>query len=366
MREKRPNYWELRVNIGIDPETGKRRQASRAVPGTRHDAEAALAAFVAEVTAGDAPAVTATVAELTDRWLGHAEASLSPKTVHEYRRLIDARIRLTIGARPLRWVTPIEIDDYYAALLRNGLSPASVRHIHAVLSAAFNQAVKWGLLPASPVARATPPPVSRRDITPPAPDVVARLVAAATDDDPDFGMFVRLATVTGARRGELCALRWPDTDLITATLTVARALIDVGGAVTEKPTKTGTARRIALDRRTVDALAAHRAAKEQRAEAIGTRLDRDGFVCSHAADGSKPLRPDQASSRFRHLTRQLGAPQVRLHDLRYFAAAHLLAAGIPVEAVSGRLGHTNPATTLITYSKFRPGSGASPASPRIH
>ncbi len=174
-----------------------------------------------------------------------------------------------------------------------------------MLSAAFNQAVKWGLLPASPVARATPPPVQRREIIPPTPDVMSRLVAAATDQDPDFGMFVRLATVTGARRGEVCALRWPDVDFTTATLTVARALIDVGGAVTEKLTKTGRARRIALDRRTVDALAAHRAAQEQRAEAIGTRLDRDGFVCSRAADGSKPLRPDQASSRFRHLTRQL-------------------------------------------------------------
>jgi len=161
MREKRPGYWELRVDVGTDPDTGKRTQLSRTLRGTRTDAEAALAVFVAEVTAGATPTVTATVAEVAHRWLEHVETSMSPKTVHEYRRLIDARINPVLGTRPLRWVTPMEIDGFYASLLRDGLSPGSVRHIHAVLSGAFNQAVKWGLLAASPVARTTPPPVPR-------------------------------------------------------------------------------------------------------------------------------------------------------------------------------------------------------------
>lgn len=48
------------------------------------------------------------------------------------------------------------------------------------------------------------------------------------------------------------------------------------------------------------------------------------------------------------------AHHVRLHDLRHFAATHLLAAGVPVQTVSQRLvGHTTPTTTLNAYSHYQ-------------
>ena len=39
-------------------------------------------------------------------------------------------------------------------------------------------------------------------------------------------------------------------------------------------------------------------------------------------------------------------------DLRHFAASRLLAAGVPVKTVSGRLGHVLAATTLNVYAHF--------------
>ena len=47
-----------------------------------------------------------------------------------------------------------------------------------------------------------------------------------------------------------------------------------------------------------------------------------------------------------------GSPDVRLHDLRHLHATQLLAAGVPVRTVSGRLGHANAATTLNVYAHF--------------
>ena len=43
---------------------------------------------------------------------------------------------------------------------------------------------------------------------------------------------------------------------------------------------------------------------------------------------------------------------VRFHDLRHFAATRLLASGVDVRTVSGRLGHANAATTLGVYAHF--------------
>ncbi|MGH9304125.1 MAG: tyrosine-type recombinase/integrase [Acidimicrobiales bacterium] len=76
---------------------------------------------------------------------------------------------------------------------------------------------------------------------------VARLVRTAEERDPDLGCFLRLSATTGARRGELCGLRWCDVDLRQCAITISRAVVeDSRGVAIEKDTKTHAARRIAL------------------------------------------------------------------------------------------------------------------------
>ena len=71
-----------------------------------------------------------------------------------------------------------------------------------------------------------------------------------------------------------------------------------------------------------------------------------------SADGSQPLHPDTITKVFGRLCRRAGLDGVRLHDLRHLHATQLLAAGVPVRTVSGRLGHANAATTLNVYAHF--------------
>ena len=290
---------------------------------------------------------------LLDGWLDQVAEHLAAKTVHEYRRLARARIRPALGDKAIRTVSPSDVDRFYRALSCDaGLSPASVRHVHAVLSQAFGQAVKWGWIPESPIGRTTPPPVRRAEVKPPSPEAVMDLIAAAVEHDPDFGLLVLLAATTGARRGELCAMRWADVDLEAGALTVRRAMTDVGGRVSEKDTKTHAARRLRLDALTIEALRAHRVVVEERATLCETEVKPAAFVCSHAADGATGIRPDKVTSTFVALRDRLGLPGVRLHDLRHFMATAALAAGVPVRTISGRLGHASASTTLGVYAHF--------------
>ena len=64
---------------------------------------------------------------------------------------------------------------------------------------------------------------------------------------------------------------------------------------------------------------------------------------SQAVDGSVPWRPDSTTRAFRVLCKKAGVTGVRLHDLRHYVATRLLASGIDVRTVAGRLGHRNPA-----------------------
>jgi integrase len=89
-----------------------------------------------------------------------------------------------------------------------------------------------------------------------------------------------------------------------------------------------------------------------RATACGTTLAEDAFVFSEAADAKRPWHPDTPTARFVRLRHNVGLDNVRLHDLRHMHATQLLAAGVPVRTVSGRLGHANAVTTLNVYGHF--------------
>jgi integrase len=353
LRERRPGVWELIVQLPRDASTPRGKQLSRTVRGTKREAQRALAALVTEVSTGKISSSTTSLTELLDRWLDHVNEQLSPTTVREYRRLVTRLIVPDLGKLPLRRVTTQRLDTYYGTLVRErGFAPASVRHVHAVIRGALGQAVRWGWIPTNPAANASPPKVRRREINPPALGDARALLAAADDHDPDFGALIRVLAATGARRGEVCGLRWSDLDRRAGTLSIRRSVASVAGGTVVKDTKTHAARRIALDPETLLVLDAHRERLEYRAELCRVGLDQDGFVFTATLDGTQPLHPDTITGAFGRICRRAGLRSVRLHDLRHLHATQLLAAGVPVRTVSGRLGHADAATTLNVYAHF--------------
>jgi integrase len=131
--------------------------------------------------------------------------------------------------------------------------------------------------------------------------------------------------------------------------------------LTEKSTKTHASRRISLDQETLSSLGSQRSRNEERAQAVDTKLPAKAYVFSDSADGSVPRRPNRVTHAFIYLCDEVGVAGVGLHDLRHFAATRLLAAGIPVNTVAGRVGHANAATTLNVYGHFLESSDESAA-----
>jgi integrase len=353
LRERRPGVWELIVQLPRDASTPRGKQLSRTVHGTKREAQRALAALVTEVSTGKISSSMMSLADLLERWLDHVSEQLSPTTVREYRRLVKKLISPDLGKLTLRRVSTQRLDTYYATLARErGLSPASVRHVHAVMRGALGQAVRWGWIPTNPAATASPPRLRRREISPPAIADARALLAAADNHDPDFGALIRVLAATGARRGEVCGLRWSDLDRHAGTLSIRRSVASVAGGTVVKDTKTHSARRIALDPETLSVLDTHRQRLEYRAALCRVAVDQDGFVFTATLDGSQPLHPDTITGAFGRICRRAGLRSVRLHDLRHLHATQLLAAGVPVRTVSGRLGHADAATTLNVYAHF--------------
>ena len=353
IREKRPGVWEVSVEVGRDPVTGRRRQLSRTVRGGKRDAQQVLNRLLSESDAGAHAGTDASFRDVALRWLRLGAGDLSPTTVRRYEGLLERHIYPALGDRPAHKIRATELDDLYHGLVNEvGLAPATVRQVHATIRRALSQAVKWGWIASNPAANTTPPRVKKPDIAPPSVDDVVRLIEAAHETNPAFARFLHLAVTTGARRGELCALRWERVDFERETLVIARSVIEVEGGLLEKDTKTHAIRRIALDSRTLDVLAQQRGAIDELAAQVEVALAPTSYVFTHDPAGAVPWTPDYVTKNFQRLRSSLGLERVRLHDLRHFAATSLLAAGVPVRTVAGRLGHANAATTLGIYAHF--------------
>jgi integrase len=353
---QRGNAWQVIVHAGRDPLSGKRRNLT-GTARTKREAQALRAQLVNQANEGRRPPTGATLGQLLERWFEMADLAWSTRVT--YRGYLDRTILPALGHVPLRRLDTATIDRLYTTLRARGgaggrpMASATVRQVHAILRRALDQAARWGWLTANPAALASPPRLGPADVHPPSPEEVSQIVEAAYEVDPDFAVLLWLAATTGARRGELCALRWSHVHLEAAELLILRNLIQRDGQLVEKDTKTHAARRIALYEDSVALLAEHRTRCQQRAEACGVVVSHDAYLFSFDPAGRQPMHPDSVTHRFSRLTRQLGV-QTRLHDLRHYAATQLIAGGVDVRTVSGRIGHAGGgATTLRVYTHFQ-------------
>lgn len=226
-----------------------------------------------------------------------------------------------------------------------GARPATIRQIHFIISGALKRAVRWGWISSNPIVFAETPPAPKAKPRPPSPAEAARILTEAWAD-PDWGTLVWLAIVTGVRRGELCALRWRDLDLTTGVINVSRSIGQRNKDTWEKDTKDHQHRRIAVDEETVGILVEHRRRLEDRCAELSEPAPEDAFVFSLAPDNSTYMRPNSVSERYSDLADRLGIA-TSLHKPRHYSATELIAAGVDIRTVAGRLGHGGGGTTTL-------------------
>ncbi|HVW11310.1 MAG TPA: tyrosine-type recombinase/integrase [Bryobacteraceae bacterium] len=310
--------------------------------------------------AGPVTAISAalpkTLSDLLKEFLVYADDKLAPKTAERYREMADY-LAPELCAMPLGEIKPIHLSREWDRLLKSGghtrkgvprpLAAKTVRSMAGVLSSAFGRAIRWELVDRNPVSDSEPPVPKKRKGIALAPARQAEAIENASGPWC-MGTFIEVAAATGARRGEVLALRWQDIE--NGRMTIARSLTQTKTLLAFKETKTENIRVLTLPESTRASLELHRTRQQEFVRQFGPDYRSDLDLIFANPNGT-PLKPNSISATISALCRRLKLPNgVSLHTLRHTHGSHLLAAGVPLPAVSERLGHSSVRVTADVYS----------------
>ena len=388
--------WTLRVFIGRDLESGRREFVIKTF-GRQKDAKDEATRLENMKAKGGltAPSKEPLVKYLR-RWLDEVkEGRIEPRTLHDYRGLVDRYIQRPpegtpkIGLIPLHRLRPPAFEGLYAFMWKElGLAPRPIQYLHSVLRQALGHAVKTGAVAKNPTDHVRPPSQphegnGKKAMRAMSEEEAGRFLEAAREDRHEALWFVLL--MGGLRPGEALGLLWDDVDLKSGKLHVQRALSRVGvkGWALKEP-KTDRARRVVvLPPIAATAIGEWRTFQVEERLLLGEEYQDHGFVFAtpfgQPLDGSNlyayHFRPIMARAqlgewevwkagewvpwdRTEPLPKQKKwkrwRPAHRVYDLRHTCATLLLKRGVNPKIVSERLGHASITLTLDTYSHVLP------------
>src|SRR5699024_11059427 len=175
-----------------------------------------------------------TLSEWLDRWLEQMALTLRPGPLKRYRGDMDRHVKPRLGQKRLTQLTAEDLRELYRFLLEQGriaprpgqgpgLSPATVRGIHAALHQALQAAADQCLIPNNPTKQVDPPKITHKPMKILNEEQMDTFLAAV-DGNEIWRDFFYTELTTGLRLGEICGLMWSDFDGRKGILSVTRTL----------------------------------------------------------------------------------------------------------------------------------------------
>jgi integrase len=272
----------------------------------------------------------------------------------------DFSITSVIKGNNVNYETSVKICDCLKLDIKNifvadnkTLSGETIHHYHTFISSVLSTAVVWQIILSNPCERVKPPKVARKESKYLEENDLERLLEildSLPDKDSQNALMIKILVFTGLRKGEICGLKFEDVDFDNHTINVKRNLLYLPGkgVFEDTPKNESSIRKISVSGNIIQLLRQHKISHMKKEIMVGDQWNETGYIFT-AWNGS-PLHPDTISAWFRKLVKYYDLPNVSIHSLRHTSATMLLMNGLPVKAVSSRLGHTNAVTTSQIYS----------------
>ncbi|MGW0802745.1 tyrosine-type recombinase/integrase [Nonomuraea sp. NPDC002799] len=347
--EKRQR-WIASLTVGYTP-AGKR-TVKKASGQTKTEAKTKLKEIIRDYEDGLASGpANYTVADAMRNWLTYGLHGRDKNTLTNYRTLCDKHIISDLGARKLRELSAEDIDRWLVGKAKV-LSARTVRLLHSCLNRAvkFAQArdkVKRNVVGLCEIPEGKQGRPSKSLTL----DQATALLDAA--EGTRLYAYVVLSLLIGARTEELRALTWREVDLIGDLDKDIPPWIAVWRSVREGgDTKTKRSRRsLALPKRCVEALRAHKEQQRREKREAGKRWKDHGLVFASLV--GTPLDAHNIRRAFRKIVNDAGMPAYYWtpREMRHSFVSLLSNSGVPLEDIARLVGHSGTAVTEAVYRK---------------
>ena len=305
---------------------------------------------VEDVQIGDIPRFNMSYGEVLNTWLQSVRINIKESTYARYFRLIETHIRPALGKYPVckistQLVEGVIRDQLNSGRLdgKGGLSPKTVTDMLTIIKSSMEYARYNGFDIICDLRRLT---IKKKDqemrVLTQAEQ--SALVNVLLEDTDRYKFGVLLSLYTGIRIGELCALRWEDISIPTATLKVRKTMqriqdTDIGATrktkviITEPKSQCST-RDIPLPQFIVDT--AEKFVDHTKA-----------FVLS--GDKNRYVEPRTMQNHFKAYVKESKIEDANYHALRHTFATRCIEVGFEIKTLSEILGHANVNITLNRY-----------------
>ncbi|MFC0476368.1 tyrosine-type recombinase/integrase [Robertmurraya beringensis] len=358
--------WAFVIDIGIDPVTGKRKQKTKSGFPTKKEAEVAAAAIIHELEQGFYIEESCqTFADFAKEWLPiYSEAkNVKPGTIrvrlHEIGKLLPY-----FGQLKLKDITPKRYQECLNDLKDKGLADSTREGIHRCGRMILRKALEYELIKKDPTEFAylkkdkktieqleeeeIPKFLEKEDL--------ALFLKTAKEHglEHDYLAFLILS-YSGIRGGELIALKWKDIDFVNHTISITKTLYNPSNnplnyqLVTPKTRK--SRRKIIVDEEVIDALKEHKQVQEKVIERLGKAYCNQDFIFARMQRyHGYPIVIKNIRDRMKRLLRIAGLNEdLTPHSLRHTHTSLLAEAGVSLEQIMDRLGHTDDQITKNVY-----------------
>jgi len=342
--------WCATIDLG---QVDGRRRRKAFYAATRREAAARLTAALKHVQDG-VPLVgeRQTVGQFLIHWLENSvRLSVRASTYSGYESKLRMHIIPGLGRVSLAKLGPQDLEAFFSRKLAEGMAPRTIQHLRAIIRAALNDALRWGLVSRNAGSLVDGPRVPHSEVQPFTPEEARSFLEVAKGER--LAALYSVAITVGLRQGEALGLRWEDVDLEAGMVSVRAALQHSKGAFHfVEPKSDRSRRRLALPAIAVTALRRHRRLQAEERLAAGPLWEDWGLVFTTAT--GRPLQGSAVTRGFQQLLARAGLRRQRFHDLRHACASFLLAQGVHPRVVMETLGHSQIALTMNTYSHVLP------------
>ena len=352
-KEKKDGLFKYKVRVNYTDSYGAHKQLTRTVWGSTaaKELEQQLLKTVSDHQLSNS---SITIKELCTEFLTARKHDIRATTLRRYNVGFTNHIIPYIGDVPLKKLNIKILNKWKTEINEKSLSLVSRQNIYKDLRALLNYAVKLEYIPVSPldkVGNFRDANYQKKDITFYTPEEFIKFRTVALDtaiatDFFDYYVFFCIAYYTGARKGEIHALRWNciDSQRLYIKKSISQKLR--GDDVETPPKNKSSIRTLQIPRPLLEILMQH---KQRQQESIPNWKD-TGFICGYY----KPLRDTSIENENKKYSTAAGIKKIRVHDFRHSHASLLINNHVNPLEVAHRLGHSTVDQTLKTYAHLFP------------